>query len=180
MRAQQPTAASGALAAPPPGAPFLARGPALRSVAAMCAARMSPLAHIFRGTFVHSTWTCPMEVLKDHLLGVNDSGKVSGRGVWRSPTGGRAGGQVKESRAVPYEPRVHSVHRECRSSGVELECLPAGRLRKNSGVRSLGWPGGTVLPEAGSPRAGSHWFDSRPGCRGRGSEAIPLQVLRDH
>ncbi|XP_024411243.2 guanine deaminase [Desmodus rotundus] len=42
----------------------------------MCAAQMSPLAHIFRGTFVHSTWTCPMEVLKDHLLGVNDSGKI--------------------------------------------------------------------------------------------------------
>ncbi|XP_048662869.1 guanine deaminase isoform X4 [Marmota marmota marmota] len=42
----------------------------------MCAARMPPLAHIFRGTFVHSTWTCPMEVLRDHLLGVSDSGKI--------------------------------------------------------------------------------------------------------
>ncbi|KAF6124488.1 guanine deaminase [Phyllostomus discolor] len=42
----------------------------------MCAAGMSPLAHIFRGTFVHSTWTCPMEVLRDHLLGVSDSGKI--------------------------------------------------------------------------------------------------------
>lgn len=49
---------------------------------AMCAARTPPpLAHIFRGTFVHSTWTCPMEVLRDHLLGVSDSGKVSGHGV---------------------------------------------------------------------------------------------------
>ncbi|KAM5332223.1 guanine deaminase [Glossophaga mutica] len=42
----------------------------------MCAAGMSPLAHIFRGTFVHSTWTCPMEVLRDHLLGVSDSGQI--------------------------------------------------------------------------------------------------------
>ncbi|XP_064217718.1 guanine deaminase isoform X2 [Aotus nancymaae] len=37
---------------------------------------MPPLAHIFRGTFVHSTWACPMEVLRDHLLGVSDSGKI--------------------------------------------------------------------------------------------------------
>ncbi|KAF5912729.1 hypothetical protein HPG69_007719 [Diceros bicornis minor] len=42
----------------------------------MCAAQMPPLAHIFRGTFVHSTWTCPMEVLRDHLLGVSDGGKI--------------------------------------------------------------------------------------------------------
>uniref|UniRef100_A0A8D0S8T0 Guanine deaminase n=2 Tax=Sus scrofa TaxID=9823 RepID=A0A8D0S8T0_PIG len=42
----------------------------------MCATRMPPLVHIFRGTFVHSTWTCPMEVLRDHLLGVSDSGKI--------------------------------------------------------------------------------------------------------
>ncbi|GAB5579695.1 guanine deaminase isoform X2 [Prionailurus iriomotensis] len=37
---------------------------------------MPPLAHIFRGTFIHSTWTNPMEVLRDHLLGVSDSGKI--------------------------------------------------------------------------------------------------------
>ncbi|XP_010636745.1 guanine deaminase [Fukomys damarensis] len=37
---------------------------------------MPPLAHIFRGTFVHSTSTSPMEVLRDHLLGVSDSGKI--------------------------------------------------------------------------------------------------------
>ncbi|NP_034396.1 guanine deaminase [Mus musculus] len=42
----------------------------------MCAARTPPLALVFRGTFVHSTWTCPMEVLRDHLLGVSDSGKI--------------------------------------------------------------------------------------------------------
>ncbi|XP_028910787.1 guanine deaminase [Ornithorhynchus anatinus] len=42
----------------------------------MCASLMPPLAHVFKGTFVHSTWTCPMEVLPDHLLGVNDSGKI--------------------------------------------------------------------------------------------------------
>lgn len=54
----------------------------------MCAARTPPLAHIFRGTFVHSTWTCPMEVLRDHLLGVSDSGKVSGRGSGAPRAGG--------------------------------------------------------------------------------------------
>lgn len=59
--------------------------------AAMCAAQTPQLALIFRGTFVHSTWTCPMEVLRDHLLGVSDSGKVSGHRVprtadrWRDP-----------------------------------------------------------------------------------------------
>lgn len=67
--------------------------PTLRSAADMCAAPMPSLAHIFRGTFIHSTWTSPMEVLRDHLLGVSDSGKVSGRGVWRTPTGARTGGR---------------------------------------------------------------------------------------
>lgn len=67
--------------------------PAPRAAADMCAAPMPTLAHIFRGTFIHSTWTCPMEVLRDHLLGVSDSGKVSGRGVWRTPTGARTGGR---------------------------------------------------------------------------------------
>ncbi|XP_005004801.1 guanine deaminase [Cavia porcellus] len=43
----------------------------------MCAARMPPLAHVFRGTFVHATWTSPMEVLRDHLLGVSDSGRIA-------------------------------------------------------------------------------------------------------
>uniref|UniRef100_A0A8P0S7P4 Guanine deaminase n=2 Tax=Canis lupus familiaris TaxID=9615 RepID=A0A8P0S7P4_CANLF len=42
----------------------------------MCAAPMPPLAHVFRGTFIHSTWANPMEVLRDHLLGVSDSGKI--------------------------------------------------------------------------------------------------------
>lgn len=64
---------------PPPPA-----DPALRPAADLCVASMQSLAHIFRGTFVHSTWTSPMEVLQDHLLGVSDSGKVSGRGVRRS------------------------------------------------------------------------------------------------
>ncbi|XP_043831042.1 guanine deaminase isoform X1 [Dromiciops gliroides] len=42
----------------------------------MCAAHMTPLAHIFKGTFVHSTWTSPMEVLRDHILGVSEAGKI--------------------------------------------------------------------------------------------------------
>jgi hypothetical protein len=78
-----------------PARPALSADPALRSAADMCAAQMSPLAHVFRGTFVHSTWTCPMEVLRDHLLGVSDSGKVSGRG---SGAPRRAAGQVEGTR----------------------------------------------------------------------------------
>ena len=82
-----------------PVRPSRLANPALRSAADMCAAPMPPLAHIFRGTFIHSTWTNPMEVLRDHLLGVSDSGKVSGRGVWRTPTGARAD-RWKESGAL--------------------------------------------------------------------------------
>lgn len=67
-----------------PARPARSASPALRSAADMCAAPMPPLAHVFRGTFIHSTWANPMEVLRDHLLGVSDSGKVSGRGV-RAP-----------------------------------------------------------------------------------------------
>ncbi|NXJ79221.1 GUAD deaminase, partial [Trogon melanurus] len=36
----------------------------------------SPLAHVFRGTFVHSSLSAPMEVLHRHLLGVDDSGTI--------------------------------------------------------------------------------------------------------
>ncbi|KAK2119520.1 hypothetical protein P7K49_000906 [Saguinus oedipus] len=96
-----PPAAAERPAAPPPRAPSSASRPALRSAADMCAARMPPLAHIFRGTFVHSTWACPMEVLRDHLLGVSDSGKVSGRGVGRTPTGGRTGRGSLGARGAP-------------------------------------------------------------------------------
>ncbi|NXX41325.1 GUAD deaminase, partial [Tricholaema leucomelas] len=35
-----------------------------------------PLAHVFRGTFVHSSLSAPMEVLHGHLLGVDDSGVI--------------------------------------------------------------------------------------------------------
>ncbi|NXG50574.1 GUAD deaminase, partial [Psilopogon haemacephalus] len=35
-----------------------------------------PLAHVFRGTFVHSSPSAPMEVLHGHLLGVDDSGVI--------------------------------------------------------------------------------------------------------
>ncbi|NXS60785.1 GUAD deaminase, partial [Brachypteracias leptosomus] len=35
-----------------------------------------PLAHVFRGTFVHSRPSEPMEILHGHLLGVDDSGTI--------------------------------------------------------------------------------------------------------
>ncbi|NXC19904.1 GUAD deaminase, partial [Corythaeola cristata] len=35
-----------------------------------------PLAHVFRGTFVHSSPSAPMEILHGHLLGVNESGTI--------------------------------------------------------------------------------------------------------
>ncbi|KAL0607130.1 Guanine deaminase [Plecturocebus cupreus] len=98
---------------------------------------MPPLAHIFRGTFVHSTWACPMEVLRDHLLGVSDSGKVSGRGVGRAPTGGRAGAGNLARCSV--EPGVRSVRGERRGSGVELESSALGERRENPTKGFLEW-----------------------------------------
>ncbi|XP_029859879.1 guanine deaminase isoform X1 [Aquila chrysaetos chrysaetos] len=35
-----------------------------------------PLAHVFRGTFVHSSRSAPMEILHEHLLGVDDGGTI--------------------------------------------------------------------------------------------------------
>ncbi|NXW49450.1 GUAD deaminase, partial [Nyctiprogne leucopyga] len=35
-----------------------------------------PLAHVFRGTFVHSSPPAPMEILHGHLLGVDESGTI--------------------------------------------------------------------------------------------------------
>ncbi|XP_030367334.1 guanine deaminase isoform X3 [Strigops habroptila] len=35
-----------------------------------------PLAHVFRGTFVHSSASAPMEILHGHLLGVDESGTI--------------------------------------------------------------------------------------------------------
>ncbi|NXT20323.1 GUAD deaminase, partial [Syrrhaptes paradoxus] len=35
-----------------------------------------PLAHVFRGTFVHSRAAAPMEILHGHLLGVDESGTI--------------------------------------------------------------------------------------------------------
>ncbi|NWQ87034.1 GUAD deaminase, partial [Burhinus bistriatus] len=35
-----------------------------------------PLAHVFRGTFVHSSASAPMEILHGHLLGVDDNGTI--------------------------------------------------------------------------------------------------------
>lgn len=39
-----------------------------------------PLAHVFRGTFVHSRPDVPMEILHGRLLGVDDDGTVRGTG----------------------------------------------------------------------------------------------------
>ncbi|KAF1664777.1 Guanine deaminase, partial [Aptenodytes patagonicus] len=36
-----------------------------------------PLAHVFRGTFVHSVPSAPMKILHGHLLGVDDSGTIA-------------------------------------------------------------------------------------------------------
>ncbi|NXC54969.1 GUAD deaminase, partial [Aleadryas rufinucha] len=36
----------------------------------------SPLSHVFKGTFVHSSASAPMEILHGHLLGVDDNGTV--------------------------------------------------------------------------------------------------------
>lgn len=114
----------------------------------MCAAPMPSLAHIFRGTFIHSTWTSPMEVLRDHLLGVSDSGKVSGRGVRAHPDG-RAD-RWKESRTVRGGAGICSALSGSRGSGVELEGLTLGERRENPGARFVGWPGSNTFPEAGS------------------------------
>ncbi|NWV47596.1 GUAD deaminase, partial [Daphoenositta chrysoptera] len=35
-----------------------------------------PLAHVFKGTFVHSSASAPMEILHGHLLGVDDNGTI--------------------------------------------------------------------------------------------------------
>ncbi|NWH21349.1 GUAD deaminase, partial [Grus americana] len=35
-----------------------------------------PLAHVFKGTFVHSSSSSPMEILRGHLLGVDESGTI--------------------------------------------------------------------------------------------------------
>ncbi|XP_013912863.1 PREDICTED: guanine deaminase [Thamnophis sirtalis] len=39
--------------------------------------RAAPLAHIFKGTFIHSTCASPMVILQGHLLGVEESGKIA-------------------------------------------------------------------------------------------------------
>lgn len=48
--------------------------------------QVSALAHIFKGCFVHSSSSSPMDILQGHLLGVEESGKVSparGESGWR-------------------------------------------------------------------------------------------------
>ncbi|XP_053558480.1 guanine deaminase [Bombina bombina] len=38
---------------------------------------MATLQHVFRGTFVHSTNTCAMEIKENHILGVDSTGKIA-------------------------------------------------------------------------------------------------------
>uniref|UniRef100_A0A8B9E8T1 Guanine deaminase n=1 Tax=Anser cygnoides TaxID=8845 RepID=A0A8B9E8T1_ANSCY len=42
----------------------------------MSSPQRPPLAHVFRGTFVHSRLSVPMEILHGHLLGVDDGGTI--------------------------------------------------------------------------------------------------------
>lgn len=52
--------------------------PAPTKPAAMGSPQRPPLAHVFKGTFVHSSASAPMDILRGHLLGVDDNGTVSG------------------------------------------------------------------------------------------------------
>lgn len=40
-------------------------------------AAMDTVQHVFKGTFIHSTHACAMEVLENYILGTNSTGKVS-------------------------------------------------------------------------------------------------------
>lgn len=140
----------------------------------MCATRMPPLVHIFRGTFVHSTWTCPMEVLRDHLLGVSDSGKVSGRGVWRTPTGGWTGGSTLPTcaaRSTEFAPsRAGAAAPE-----LNLSVWLFGERQESPGAAFVGWTGSKVFPVAGSLGVLQPTFVaiSRPGCIEGGARLCP-------
>ncbi|KAM4753284.1 guanine deaminase [Cyanocitta cristata] len=47
-----------------------------KPAAAMGSPQRPPLAHVFKGTFVHSSASAPMEILHGHLLGVDDNGTI--------------------------------------------------------------------------------------------------------
>ncbi|XP_058682299.1 guanine deaminase [Poecile atricapillus] len=47
------------------------------AAAAMGSPQRPPLAHVFKGTFVHSSASAPMEILHGHLLGVDDNGTIA-------------------------------------------------------------------------------------------------------
>uniref|UniRef100_H0YRE2 Guanine deaminase n=1 Tax=Taeniopygia guttata TaxID=59729 RepID=H0YRE2_TAEGU len=42
----------------------------------MSSPQRPPLAHVFKGTFVHSSASAPLEILHGHLLGVDDNGTI--------------------------------------------------------------------------------------------------------
>lgn len=80
-----------------------------KPAAAMGSPQRPPLAHVFKGTFVHSSASAPMEILHGHLLGVDDNGTVSGgRGRRRGAGGGGDAGRCLPVRSagavVPARP----------------------------------------------------------------------------
>lgn len=61
--------------------------------------QVSSLAHIFKGSFVHASLSSPMDILQGHLLGVEESGKVSparGESGWRQAAFARARGRLAD------------------------------------------------------------------------------------
>ncbi|KAM7077619.1 LOW QUALITY PROTEIN: guanine deaminase [Ciconia maguari] len=72
-RGSSPLGGSSQPSPPRPSEPRRAASP---PAAAMGSPQPPPLAHVFRGTFVHSSPAAPMEILRGHLLGVDDSGTI--------------------------------------------------------------------------------------------------------
>lgn len=117
-----------------------------------------------------------MEVLRDHLLGVSESGKVSGRAAGRTPSGGQTGGRHPVRCAAG--PGVRSVRGSERcGSGVELECLAFGECQKNSGARFVSGPGSNVFPEAGS--LGVPWVGQPFRLQWKGEQSYTLANLKE-
>lgn len=88
--------------------------PAPTKPAAMGSPQRPPLAHVFKGTFVHSRASAPMDILHGHLLGVDDNGTVS-----RGSGGLRASGEMSGGRSGSAP-----------GAGVPQPCSAAGRDRQ--------------------------------------------------
>lgn len=111
------------------------RGGSSRPAAAMGSPQRPPLAHVFKGTFVHSSASAPLEILPGHLLGVDDNGTVSaglGRGA------ARAAGDARNRSRCSRDPRSAAA-----GGGGTDPCGPGGgegqgqlRRRKVESVRT--------------------------------------------